>query len=248
MPDTYDTSSPRNDHLCRLAGTMLTEVDIPDSRSVLCLVYNVLPDPPGPPAYEVVPTDPEMWDCGMPREALGLMTQVTLLAPLNRPPGAAPAPLAHIRVDPRSGRRLDGIALLYRAWSIDGTTAAGRALQANVLEGFYRHGDIAASPARRDVRMISAVDRNSVPVALVRDPGGPVMDIVAAGSQRAIDMKVMVHGDVFSGLDRLLRALQIRFVARPEQSRAGRSAGGAHRSSGRRVPAARHKHRAARRR
>lgn len=211
MTDSPEAASSTDDSLSQIASAMLTEVDLPDTRSVLCLLYNVMPDKPGRPSWVAVPTDPEMWDT-MPhvRDALDLLTQITLLAPVTWPPGSRPAPLAHIRVDPRAGRRLDGIALLFRAWSLDNRTAAGQAVLANLSEGRYEVGDVAASPQRRDIRVVSAVGSNGARVALFRTPDGPVEDYVA--SMRAAGVTLAPSGSVLDGLELLLGALRKRFA------------------------------------
>lgn len=213
MDDTPHASDDGRRAIDRIARTMLMEIDVPDTRPVLVLLYNIMPDPPDLPTYLVAPTDAEMWDSTPTvRIALDLLTQVTLLAPLRWPAGSRPAPLAHLRVDARPDRRLDGIALLMRAWSLDSTTTAGRAVLANVSEGFYEVGDVAASPHRRDIRAVNAVDRDGVRVALARKPDGSAEEIISSVGASAAAM--YVDGTIPDGLALLLAALQSRFCSR----------------------------------
>lgn len=225
MTGTPETADGSGSPLRQLASTMLTDIGLPDTRPILCLMYNAMPDPPGQPSYAVAPTDPQMWDCAPTvRDALDLLTELALVAPIIRPPGSKPAPIAHIGVDQRAGRRLDGMAILFRAWTLDSDTAAGRAVLANVGEGFYRFGDVAASPQRRDIRSITAVGRDGARAALMRAPDGPVENYPgqpALGGQRAPGGSLKLFGGIPDGLELLLGALHIRFGHTPRAAAGG---------------------------
>lgn len=213
MNNTREARNGRNnDCLTQIATDMLTEVELPDVTPVLCLLYNVAASSSGPPSYVVAPTDQEMWDCmPAPAAAVDFMTQITTYAPIVRPPGSAPAPLSHLYVERRPGMSLDGLAVLFRAWAIDSRTEAGRAVVANLVDGFYQRGDIAASPQRRDVRSVGAVARDGARVTLQRAPGGPVEDPAAMAGLPVDGASIQYGGDLLDGLDRLLSALRTRF-------------------------------------
>lgn len=56
--------------------------------------------------------------------------------------------------------RPDGIAMVCRALTVDSSTPAGGAIVANVADGYYRHGDVAASAAAQARVFSKAVDRD----------------------------------------------------------------------------------------
>lgn len=199
--------------LGQAAGDLLAETDLSDKLPVIGLLYNVAARPPGPPSYDLAPTDPEMWECApTPHDALDLLANITRFGAVTEQPGSAPAPLSHVRVDPRADRRLDGIVLAYRAWAGDSRTAAGRAVIANMAEGRYRHGDIAAMPGRRDIYMATVVDRDGNRIALGRLPGHPVQNLaeIFAPGQKITGR--LGSGPVTKGLSDLLAAL----ISRPD--------------------------------
>ena len=181
MPHDADVGQ-QPDHgygaLGQATGALLADTDLSDRVPVVGLLYNVAARAPGPPSYAVAPTDREMWECTPSTgDALDLMAQITRTAAVNRPPGSKPAPLSHFRIDPRKDRRLDGIVLAYRAWAGDPRSAASKALFANVVEGYYRRGDVAALAERIDIYTATAVGRDGTKIALARLPGGPVQRI-----------------------------------------------------------------------
>jgi hypothetical protein len=207
--------SRRPDHehgrLGQAACGLLTDLDLAEPRPLLGFLYNVTADSPGPPAYAPAQTDPEMWDSAPSvGEALDLLARVTRFGAIRTPPGSRPAPLAMFRVEPDPRYRLDGLALAYRAWSVDSTTAAGQAVLANLADGYYQQGDVAASPERRDLFMVNAVDRDGIRLGLTRSVTGGAVEDLASAWQAKPGQAIEVGGAMVTGLASLLAALHER--------------------------------------
>ncbi|MBL7487515.1 hypothetical protein I6A60_06245 [Frankia sp. AgB1.9] len=207
--------SQRPDHgqgrLGQAADGLLTDLDLAEPWPLLGFLYNLMADSPGPPAYAPAPTDPEMWDSApSASDALDLLARVTRFGAIRTPPGSKPAPLAMFRVEPDPRYRLNGLALAYRAWSVDSTTAAGQAVLANLTDGYYQQGDVATSPERRDLFVVNAVDRDGICLGLTRPASGGAVEDLASAWQVKPGRAIEVGGAIVTGLASLLTALQER--------------------------------------
>jgi hypothetical protein len=93
-----------------------------------------------------------------------------------------------------------------RALTADSSTPAGSAIVANAADGYYRHGDVAASPAARTRVIVNAVDRDGVSIMLTMLPDGRVTDMITALGMPA-DVTVNAGGAVNDGLSSVLTAM-----------------------------------------
>ena len=166
----------------------------------LATIYNTLADPPGPPGYSLFGVDPLLWEIAgqEPQRYFALLTQwirampppdPAALAAMEEPTGAAPT-------------RLDALALVFHGTAVHtAASPAGAALAANVAEGYYRRGDVAASPAAERGVMALAVDRDGNSLMLSAAYGPIVRPApIAVGRYR-------IGGTLVSGLQDVLAAL-----------------------------------------
>lgn len=209
MDDEYGSAvglSSGPDHgygqLGRVADTLLTALDRAEPQPQIAMVYNILAEPPGPASYAVLALEDEMWSLAP--------SQADTFALLVHLAGNAQ------RWDPtqvcRSPRhRPDGIVMIYRAMLADTSTAAGRAIVANLAEGFYRHGDVGASPVARSAYCATALDRADATVRLVKlGLEAPVADLGTAFGAPA-SARVEAAGGTETGLGQLLAAMHARW-------------------------------------
>jgi hypothetical protein len=182
--------------LGRAADSLLTSIGDPKETPEIAMVYNILPDPPGPASYALMVLDPLMWQL-----APSLTDVFELLADLAGKMRADPASR-----DETLRYRPDGIAMVYRALTADSGTPAGSAIVANAADGYYRHGDVAASPAARARVFVNAVDRDGVSIMLTMLPDGRVADMITALGMPA-DVTVNAGGAVDDGLSNVLKAM-----------------------------------------
>lgn len=154
----------------------LLAADAPTDQPVIGMVYNTLADAPGPPRCSEFDLISELW------QAAGEDVHRYLIL-LARGIRFAPPP------DPREldGRtkeqsvptRLDGLALVCQSAALrPATSGAGKALAANLAEGYYRRGDVASSPAAERGLMAIGVDRDGHTLLFSARGGrvGPAVD------------------------------------------------------------------------
>jgi hypothetical protein len=175
---------------------LLTSIGDPKGTPEIAMVYNILPDPPGPASYALMVLDSLMWQL-----APSLTDVFDLLTDLAGRMSADPASR-----DEALRYRPDGIAMVCRALTADSSTPAGSAIVANVTDGYYRHGDVATSPAARTRVLANAVDRNGVSIMLTMLPDGRVADMITALGMPA-DVTVNAGGAVDDGLSSVLMAM-----------------------------------------
>jgi len=182
--------------LGRAADTLLTSIGDPKETPQIAMVYNILPDPPGPASYALMVLDPLMWQLAPSlTDVFDLLTD--LAGKMKGNPSTRDEALRY---------RPDGIAMVYRALTADSSTPAGSAIIANAADGHYRHGDVAASPAARTRAIANAVDRDGASIMLTTLPDGRVADMITALGMPA-DVTVNAGGAVDDGLSNLLTAM-----------------------------------------
>lgn len=182
--------------LGRAADSLLTSIGDPKGTPEIAMVYNILPDPPGPASYALMVLDPLMWQLAPSlTDVFDLLTD--LASRMRREPAGRDEALRY---------RPDGIAMVCRALTADSSTPAGSAIVANVADGYYRHGDVAASPAAQTRVFAKAVDRGGVSIMLAMLPDGRVADMITALGMPA-DVTVNAGGAVDDGLSGLLTAM-----------------------------------------
>ena len=166
----------------------------------LATIYNTLADPPGPPGYSLFGVDPMIWELAGqdPQRYFALLTQSIRAMP---PPD--PASLAAMEEQlGTTPTRLDALALVFHGTAVHtAASPAGAAIAANVAEGYYRRGDVAASPAAERGVMALAVDRDGNSLMLAAAYGPIVRPApLAAGPYQ-------IGGTLVSGLKDVLAAL-----------------------------------------
>lgn len=182
--------------LGRAADSLLTSIGDPKETPQIAMVYNILPDPAGPASYALMVLDPLMWQL-----APSLTDVFDLLTDLA----------GRMKGDPANREealryRPDGIVMVCRALTADSSTPAGSAIVDNVADGYYRHGDVAASPAAQSRVFAMAVDRDGGSLMLTMLPDGRVADMATALGTPA-DGTVNAAGAVDDGLSGLLAAM-----------------------------------------
>lgn len=188
--------------LGRAADALLTALEREPARPEIALVYNTLADPPEPAGYAVLELEDEMWSLAPSlADTFSLLVQLAGHAQRWEPTRVCRSPR----------HRPDGIVMTYRAMLADTTTEAGRAIVANVSEGYYRHGDVEASPAARSAYCATALDRDDAAVRLVKlGLDAPVADVqTALGVPDAA--RVKATGAMETGLAQLLAAMHARW-------------------------------------
>lgn len=191
-----------NGQLGRAADALLTALDREGARPEIALVYNTLADPPEPASYAVLALEDEMWSLAPSlADTFHLLVQLAGHAQRWEPTQVC-----------RSRRhRPDGIVMTYRALMADTTTEAGRAIVANVTEGYYRPGDVGASPAARSAYWATALDRADAAVRMVKlGLDAPVTDVHTAFGVPD-DARVKSTGTTETGLTQLLAAMHARW-------------------------------------
>lgn len=165
----------------------------------LATVYNTLPDPPGPPGYSMFGVDPMLWEISgqEPQQYFALLTQWIQAMPLPDPED-----LAAMDEPPGAPTRLDALALVFHGSAVHTLSSpAGAAIAANLAEGYYRRGDVAASPAAERALMALAVDRAGTSLMLTAAYGPIVRPApIAVGRHQ-------IGGTLVSGLKDVLAAL-----------------------------------------
>lgn len=201
VDDTLHDVSDQPDHgrggIGRVTHGFLAAVRASEDLPKLALAYNILDDPPGPPGYGEFEAPPQLWDVAGPdvHRYLALITHVLRTAP-TVDPGEVDAP-----DEDGVATRLDGIAMAFAAAAArTDADPAGRALAANVVEGYYRPGDVAAMPAARRTLMALGVSRTGDTALLSLAPGA-----IAPVSETSKEDKVT--GALVDSLSNLLAAL-----------------------------------------
>ncbi|GGM70647.1 hypothetical protein GCM10010106_16120 [Thermopolyspora flexuosa] len=165
----------------------------------LATVYNTLADPPGPPGYSLFAVDPIIWELAGqdPQTYFALITEWVGAMPPPEPPDLAA--LGEPRCAPT---RLDALAFVFHGTAVHADAGpAGAAIAANLAEGYYRRGDVAASPAAERALMGIAVDRGGATLMLSAAYGPVVRPApIAAGRYR-------IGGTIVDGLSSVLAAL-----------------------------------------
>lgn len=198
------------DHGCgqlgRVAGALLAALNREEAQPEIAMVYNILADPPGPASYAVMELEEEMWSLAPSlADTFALLIDLASHARRWNPTEAC-----------RSRRhRPDGIVMIYCGVTADTSTEAGNAIVANLAEGYYRHGDVRASPAARIGCFATALDRADTAVRLVKlGVNAPVADIgTAFGVPDGAG--IMSKGGVDTGLAELLAAMHTRWQRLP---------------------------------
>lgn len=188
--------------LGRVADALLAELDRKDAQPEIAMVYNILAEAPGQASYAVLGLEDEMWSL-----APSLTDTFELLVHLaNHAQRWDPTQVCR-----SSQHRPDGIVMTYRALMADTSTAAGGAIIANQMEGYYQHGDVAASTAAHGAFFATAADRADGSVRLVKlGLDGPVTDLSTALSAPN-GAQVESGGVMDAGLIHLLSAMHDRW-------------------------------------
>lgn len=165
----------------------------------LATIYNTLAEPPGPPGYSLFAVDPMIWEISGqdPQRYFALLTEWVGAMP---PPD--PADLTAMDAATAAPTRLDALALVFHGTAVHTASGpAGSALAANVAEGYYRRGDVAACPAAERAVMALAVDRDDGSLMLSAAYGPTVRPVpIAVGRHR-------IGGTLVTGLRDVLAAL-----------------------------------------
>jgi hypothetical protein len=188
--------------LHRVADALLRASHGDESQPEITVVYNILTDPPGQAGYATLRLDEQMWSLA-PSMADTFELLVHLAANAQRwEPTDVFRSVRH---------RPDGIVMTCRALTVDSTTDAGRAVLANLAEGYYRHGDVAAIPTARGVYLATAFDRADGVARLVRHGAGDQVMELRDGFDVPGGTRIKAAGVLETGLVELVAAMHTRW-------------------------------------